>query len=200
MSYNNLSSVSATLASHIWENIKNDSVITKIIPNSKQITLQSPKDIPKTTKPQISIYLYNITEIPSLRNQPQVPGENRTLLYLNLQYLITPINQQETESQILLGKIMQIFAQTPVLREAALKESLCDSGEVLRVTLDPLGAEDFAKVWGMLQTPYALSLSYSVRPVRIESLITQQVTSKLVSTVNAVNTKVTKTKVTLKKT
>jgi hypothetical protein len=200
MSYNNLSSVSATLASHIWENIKNDLDITKIIPNSKQITFQSPKDIPKNTKPQISIYLYNITEIPSLRNQPQMAGENRTILYLNLQYLITPINQQETESQILLGKIMQIFAQTPVLRETALKESLCDSGDALRVTLDLMETGDFARVWGMLQMPYTLSLSYSVRPVRIESVITPPITSKLTSTINNINTNVAQTKVTLKKT
>jgi hypothetical protein len=105
MSYNNLNSVTSTIVSYIWENIKNDADLTKIISSSSQISLQSPKELQvKTSKAQLSIYLYSITELSSMRKQPQPAQGPATLLYLNLRYLITPITSKEQESQILLGK------------------------------------------------------------------------------------------------
>ena len=69
-SYNNLNSVSKTLATHIWNGIKDDPQINAIIRNQRQIIHLSPKEV-QTESTQISVFLYNVTELPSMRNQPQ---------------------------------------------------------------------------------------------------------------------------------
>ena len=196
-SYNNLSSVTKTLAARIWNGIKNDKQLSAIIKNPEQISFLSPKDAqlkdaknkdkdekakeekakdekdkdPKTNDPQaqLSVYLYNVTEFTNMRNQPQDPQKPPTLLHLKLHYLITPLTENAGEYQVVLGKIMQIFAETPVLRGPDLQGSLKENAEDLRITLDALEVEDLNKLWTMLAAPYRLCASYTVHPVRIDS-------------------------------
>lgn len=167
-SYNNLNSVSKTLAIHIWNGIKDDPQTKAIIQSSRQISYLSPKET-RTESAQISVFLYNVTELSSMRNQPQTTQNPHTLLYLNLHYLITPLTQNAENDQIILGKIMQLFAETPILRGSSLQGSLLESGDEFKIILDSLGADDLNKLWTMFQTPYKLCISYSVFPVRIES-------------------------------
>ena len=170
-SYNNLNSVSKTLASRIWNGIKDDKQIKTIIKSEKQIIHLSPKDA-QTESAQVSVFLYNITELSSMRNQPQTtPNPSKPLLYLNLHYLITPLTLNVENDQIVLGKIMQLFSETPVLRGSDLQGSLSETGDDLRITLDALAADDLNKLWTMFSTPYKLCVSYTVYPVRIESSI-----------------------------
>jgi hypothetical protein len=167
-SYNNLSSVTKTLATHIWNGIKDDPQTKAIIQSLRQINYLSPKET-QTESAQISVFLYNVTELTSMRNQPQTTQNPRTLLYLNLHYLITPLTQNAENDQIILGKIMQLFAETPILRGSNLQGSLLGSDEELKITLDVLAITDLNKLWTMLQTPNKLCISYSVFPVRIDS-------------------------------
>lgn len=167
-SYNNLNSVSKTLATHIWNGIKDDPQTKAIIQSPRQISYLSPKET-QTESAQISVFLYNVTELSSMRNQPQTTQNPHTLLYLNLHYLITPLTQNAENDQIILGKIMQLFAETPILRGSSLQGSLLESGDEFKIILDSLGADDLNKLWTMFQTPYKLCISYSVFPVRIES-------------------------------
>jgi hypothetical protein len=167
-SYNNLNSVSKTLATHIWDGIKDDPQTKAIIQNPRQISYLSPKET-RTELAQISVFLYNVTELSSMRNQPQTTQNPHTLLYLNLHYLITPLTQNAENDQIILGKIMQLFAETPILRGSNLQGSLLESGDELKIILDSPGPDDLNKLWIMLQTPYKLCISYSVFPIRIES-------------------------------
>ena len=170
-SYNNLNSVSKTLASRIWNGIKDDKQIKTIINSEKQIIHLSPKDA-QTESAQVSVFLYNITELSSMRNQPQTtPNSSKPSLYLNLRYLITPLTLNVENDQIVLGKIMQLFSETPVLRGSDLQGSLSETGDDLRITLDALAADDLNKLWTMFSTPYKLCVSYTVYPVRIESSI-----------------------------
>ena len=171
-SYCNLSSVSKTLAAQIWNGIKSDEQARVILRSPKQITHLSPKDV--QTKPaKISVFLYNVTELSSMRNQPQTqsPEKPRTLLCLNLHFLITPLTRNAEDDQILLGKILQVFSQTPVLRGPQLQGSLKEDGDDLRIALDALAVDDLNKIWTMLQAPCKLCLSYNVYPVRIKSTI-----------------------------
>ncbi len=191
-SYNNLSSVSKTLANRIWNGIKDDKQLNAIIKNPEQISFLSPNDTkpkeakskdtkdkdnkdkdPKTkdAQAQVSVFLYNVTELANMRNQPQDPTKPPTLLHLNLHYIITPLTESAEEDQIVLGKIMQLFAETPVLRGKDLQGSLKENGEDLRITLDTLEVDDLNKIWTMLATPYRLCASYTIHPVRIESTL-----------------------------
>ncbi|MBE3115677.1 DUF4255 domain-containing protein [Candidatus Bathyarchaeota archaeon] len=171
-SYNNLNSVSKTLAGRIWNGIKGDKQIKTIINSEKQIIHLSPKDA-QTESAQVSVFLYNITELSSMRNQPQTtPNSSKPPLYLNLRYLITPLTLNiENDQIVLLGKIMQLFSETPVLRGSDLQGSLSETGDDLRITLDALAADDLNKLWTMFSTPYKLCVSYTVYPVRIESSV-----------------------------
>jgi hypothetical protein len=169
-SYNNLNSISKTLATCIWNGIKDDPQIKVIIQNPRQINHRSPREAP-TESNQISVFLYNVNELPSMRNQPQITQNPRTLLYLNLNYLITPLTRNAEDDQIVLGKIMQLFSEMPVLRGSDLQGSLHDSSDELKIILDAFRVEDLNKLWTMFQTPYKLCLGYSVFPVRIESSV-----------------------------
>jgi len=171
LSYTNLSSASKTLASRIWVGIKDDKQLSKIIRSPEQISFLSPQDA-QTKSAQISVFLYNVTELTSMRNQPQPqsPGDPRTLLYLSLRYLITPLTKNVEDDQIILGKIMQLFAETPVLRGSSLQGSLKEAGDDLRIMLDELSVDDLNKLWAMLLAPYKFCVSYTVHPVRIESV------------------------------
>jgi hypothetical protein len=168
----NLSSVSRTLAAQIWSGIKNDEQARAIIHSPKQITFHPPSNT-QAKFAKISVFLYSVTELSSMRNQPQTqnPQKPRTLLYLNLHYLITPLTQNAEDDQILLGKILQVFSENPVLRGSQLQGTLRESGEDLRVALDALTVEDLNKIWSMLWAPFKLCVSYNVYPVRIDSAI-----------------------------
>lgn len=166
-SYSNLVNVSKTIACHIWGGIKDDKQITAIIKSPNQITFLPPRDNqPKIA--QISVFLYDITELTIMRNQTQDPQKPLTLLNLRLHYLITPLTQNAEDNQLILGKIMQLFAQTPVLHESDLQGSLKSNAE-LKITLDALEVEALYKIWTMLSLPYKLSIGYTVQPVQIDS-------------------------------
>lgn len=167
MSHNNLSSTSKTLANIIWTAIKDDKALNQIIKNPEQISYAAPAEADKNA--QLSIFLYDLTELPAMRNQPPISSQPQTLLYLKLRYLITPLTRNPLTDQALLGKIIRVLAEKPILRGSNLKESLADSQSELRIILEPLSVEVQSRIWIMLQTPYKLSVSYSVYPVEIEA-------------------------------
>jgi hypothetical protein len=167
LSYNNLSNASKTLANLIWNAIKDDKDLNQIIKNIEQISFAAPTEADKAA--QLSVFLYNLAELPAMRNQPPKANEPRTLLYLKLHYLITPLTGKPLIDQELLGKIIRIFAESPVIRGSDLKESLADSESELRVALESPSISDQNGLWTILQTPYKLSVSYSVYPVEIKT-------------------------------
>jgi hypothetical protein len=167
VSYYNLNSVSRTLANQVWDGIKHDRHLRTIIESESQIIHHLPRE--PHGQAHISVFLYHIAEMPSMRNQPQPPHGPQALLHLNLRYLITPSTFNAENDQVILGRVMQIFADKPVLREPDLQGSLKEDGDELRVTLDPLTAEELGKLWAAFALPYKLSVSYSVFPINIIS-------------------------------
>lgn len=167
-SHNNIASVSQTLANRLWNVLKEDKELKRVIHNQEQISLLSPKDA--QNKAQVSVFLYNVSELTSMRNQPQPPTQQpQTLLYLKLQYLITPLTQNAETDQIVLGKIMQTLAERPVLRGLDLKGSLSESVSELRICFDSLNVYEQNKIWTALATSYRLCVGYSLFPVPIHS-------------------------------
>ncbi len=161
-----INSVTQTITRRIWNAVKDDKELKKVIRSEEQISTQAPSD---EKAAQLSIYLYNITEYTNMRNQPQNPQQPRTLLYLNLRYLITPLTRNSETDQLVLGKILQFMAEKPILRGTDLQGSLSGSGEELKITLDAASVDEQNKLWTMLSTPYKLSVSYSIYPVQIKS-------------------------------
>ena len=168
--YTVISSVNKTLHSLLFSNIKDDPQTNSIITNEDQISFSSPKDIAPDKK--LCLFLYKIAEFSSMRNQ--IPStrtlEKRALppLYLSLHYLVIPYTQNIEGDVILIGKIMQIFADHAILRGSYLQGSMAGDDTNLRIVLESLSIDDINKLWGVFGTHYRLSLSYSVSPVMID--------------------------------
>jgi hypothetical protein len=68
---------------------------------------------------------------------------------------------------------MQILGEKPILRGPDLQGSLSGTGDELKVTLDALTIDDLNKLWGTLDAPHKLCISYSVYPVPLKSEVKQ---------------------------
>jgi hypothetical protein len=172
VSSDNIGGVTQTIARLISNGVKADSELQKLVHSEELVSLQA---LTNEEKPaQLSLYLYSVTECTSMRNQPQNPREPRTLMYLNLRFLVTPTSRIPQLDQLLLGKVMQVLGEKPILRGSDLQGSLSGSGDELKVTLDALTIDDLNKLWGMLELPHKLCVSYSVYPVPLKSEAKQE--------------------------
>ncbi len=152
------------------------------------ISLKSPKEIiNESGNPnKVLIFLYQITENIFLRNErTQIIDNNRILqppLFLELFYIVTTYSNDAAQEKYILGKVMQIFFNNPVLSGSILQGSLSGSNNEIKIIFNPLSLDDLTKIWGTFQdVPYKLSVSYMVTPVIIDSSIemsAQRVISK----------------------
>lgn len=152
------------------------------------ISLKSPEEIKDDSgsSNKISLFLYQISENPHLRNKEfdnvndSQPGD--LPMILDLLYLVTPYSDDKTQEKYILGKAMQIFHDNPVLCGTVLQGSLAGKDEELRLLFNPLSLDDMTKIWSAFQdVAYKLSAGYMVTPVKIDStrmLGIQRVVSK----------------------
>lgn len=177
--YNAILNVGKTLIRLLWENISIDIQTKSIINSDHQMTLSSPEEV--TDEFKLSLFLYQITEDPFYKNQPpKALGSDGFLgrsIYLNLFYMITPNTKDGEKDQILLGKVVQIFNDNPVLKGPVLQAPLPEDGEDIKVIFNPLSLDDVNKVWTVISKsePYRYSLYYEVTPVRIDSTRTRSI-------------------------
>ncbi|NEO43241.1 MAG: DUF4255 domain-containing protein [Moorea sp. SIO4A3] len=149
-------------------------------------------------KNQINIFLYQTNPNSAWRNLDMPnkvkPGETgKPPLALNLYYLITAYGKEneDTESQTLLGVAMRVLHDHPLIRtkdieraieknqgllDESKKKLLSDSNlanqiERISVTPNNLSLEEISKLWGTFQTQYRISAAYKISVVLIESQI-----------------------------
>ena len=153
-------------------------------PSPIPITFQSPKDMKASD--YLSIFLYQITENPHLKNQPMKRIESDRLqhpaLSLNLNYLLTPSTKDRVDTEgwdahIVLGRLMQVLYDNAILEGPALMDILEDLNRAeyyekigqIRIILNSLSLDDLTKIWNSLDTALMLSVCYEVRVIMIES-------------------------------
>lgn len=166
-----ISAASATLKAILEDNITNR---TEPELNGVAIDLRSPKEMREDNGATgISLWLYRVARNADVLNGPprrttldRIP--NRPLP-IDLYYLVTPIAVDPKDEQTLLGRVIQVFNDHPVLSGGDLKESLEGSGAELRVVFESQSLEDLTKVWYSLQESYQLSITYIVQLVGIDS-------------------------------
>lgn len=178
MSSDNIGAVTQTLARLISNGIRADAELQKLVHSEEIVNLQAPAREEKPS--QLSLYLYSVTECTYMRNQPQTQNEPRTLVYLNLRFLVTPTSKIPQLDQLLLGKVMQTLGEKPILRGSDLQGSLSGSNDELKVTLDSLSIDDLNKIWGSLAAPHKLCVSYSVYPVPLKSEVEHKVDTAII--------------------
>lgn len=139
------------------------------------ITLSAPSD-ELAGSPRLSLYLYHIEQDGHLRNQPRLTASPNGLRFppisVQLRYLITPLEDEEDQNHLMLGRILQYFHDEPMigsLNGTPLDNSFGANSPELRIILETLTLEQLAQVWHALNAGYRLSIAYAVRIVTIDS-------------------------------
>ncbi|HML05300.1 MAG TPA: DUF4255 domain-containing protein [Methanobacterium sp.] len=164
--YNVIADVSDTLI----QLMDNNQII-----NSNEVDLSSPEDIGSGKK--LSLFLYQITENPYLKNQDMhmidTNKYGKSPLALSLFYLITSHSPEMGENikqdHIVIAKILQMINDNPIIRDPFLLGSL--TGKELKLILHSISLDELNKLWSIISKskPFKLSISLEVSPVIIES-------------------------------
>jgi Pvc16 N-terminal domain len=173
-----ISETSDALLRVLWEEIQLDPAVNPLIDNEDRLSLQSPHELKDNDSVRLSVYLYRIVEDPYMKNRPPVQGaglrQRRAPLTLDLFYLVTPLVGLPKEQQIVLGKVLQVFHDRPLLEGTDVSAAMADAGEELRIVLNPVSLEETTRVWQALEMSYRLSVCYVVRVTMIESTRTRE--------------------------
>jgi hypothetical protein len=166
-----ISSVTQTLKELLEAHItKSTEPLLKGVP----IDLRTPREMRRAHNALgVSLWLYRVSRHGDLVNRPpQRPEPGKTLrhpLPIDLYYLVTPISKEPKDEQALMGRVLQVFNDHPVLRGSDLRDDLKGSGEELRLIMDGLSLDEMSRVWVGLQDSYQLSVAYIVQVVTIDS-------------------------------
>ena len=143
-----------------------------VLGGTMAVSLNDPEEMRTTNVDGVSLWLYRIERDDQRLNAPPTrPTPNRlvpTPLPLRLHYLVTPIVTIDpafplvspAREQEILGKVLQLLYEHPLLRGTDLRDTLTGSSETISVRLEPLTLEEITRVWTALQRPYQLSISY----------------------------------------
>jgi len=168
--YTAIAAVSDTLRYVLRQNITltSDPQLTGI-----EVYLLSPREMKDAGNQGISVWLYKVSRMAEMLNEPpqrKVANQLiRTPLPVLLYYLVTPITGDPVSKHKLLGKVLQVLHDNCILRGSTLQDSLSGTSEQLRVNLEALSLEELSLVWDALNDPYQLSVTYLVQLVKIDS-------------------------------
>ncbi|MGG2458232.1 DUF4255 domain-containing protein [Streptomyces sp. RGM 3693] len=147
-------------------------------------TRKPPADPP--TDPTITVFLYQVTHNPSMRNNDLVTrASDGTLLKrpaaaIDLQFLISAYGEeQELVGQRLIGSVVRTLHEIPVLPRELIEEAaerpylagsdLAESLQKVRFAPTQMDIDETSKLWGMLNnTPYSLSVAYQASLVLLD--------------------------------
>lgn len=138
------------------------------------ILLSSPAEMEVTANRQLCIFLYQIMENLYLRNNPdQRPLDPRHLppFPVDLHYLFIPYAQEREDEHRIIGRVIQTFHDTAVLKGSILQgTTLAGSDEELRMVYHTVSIDEASKIWTTFPgKPYRLAVGYMVTPVNVYS-------------------------------
>lgn len=169
------------------------------VPNAK-VRLGAPTaKLAEDAAPLVNLHLYRVEpnaahandHLPTRGAAGQMRGPSK--LALNLQYVMSFYgNHDAFEPDLMLGEVMLALEHEPLLSKTTIRDAIDDNEELedsdleaalarLRVTRQLMTIDDFSKIWSIFyQVPYALSLSYEVSHVVIETADTPPVPTPVV--------------------
>ncbi|KGK41336.1 hypothetical protein LH51_15550 [Nitrincola sp. A-D6] len=124
------------------------------------------------------LYLYHIEIDPHLRNRKLIPDSAdpslmiKPPLPLQLRFLFVPLSTDDDRNQLMLGRVLQHFHDTPSFRPipgSPLGTSRGGAPAQLRVRFDLTSYQDLAQLWSGLSRPFRLSAGLLVDIVTIDS-------------------------------
>lgn len=176
MTYTIIADVSSAIV-----NLLRDHMVPDLILNADSIGLCSPDEKSDFV---VGINLYDIQEseevMPVGMKNNGIASQNYPSMFLNLYYIITvysisDIKFKLAEEQKIMGRIMQIIHDTPIITEGMLGDGA--TGNIYKIKMDLQKIDRYEKVrlWNYPNVPYKLSLFYKVYPIEIPSVKTKEV-------------------------
>jgi hypothetical protein len=184
--YKALAAVSVTLKNLLLDRMED-------LPATPVTVTLAPPDvtISGVSGPRLNLYLFQITENASLKNQ-EISGQGnpgaygRPPLSLDLHYLMTAYagsdiyEDSDRMAQEVLGNAMRVLHDYSIIPPDLLKQSdptqtILDPGliseyERVKITLQPVSIEEISKIWtAMPKVDFRRSVLYQVSVVQIES-------------------------------
>jgi hypothetical protein len=134
------------------------------------VSAGTPQEMSNDGVSGLSVWLYRIERDEHLLNQPprRVAYDRleRRRFPVRLHYLMTPVLEIQGDGpgleQAIVGKVLQVFHDVPLLAGALLRDDLVGSGTELGVRFEPLPLEEVTRVWDALELSYRLSVGYEV--------------------------------------
>jgi hypothetical protein len=143
----------------------------------ERIRIAPPRDdLPQNTL--AALFLYHIDIDRHLRNQRHLPDRNdpsilrKPPLPLQLRYLFTAVDANETLNHLVLGRVLQTFQDQPFVSSVdgvPLDDSFGGAAPALRVKPDMLTVEQLSQLWNALSAPFRLSIAFLVDIAAIDS-------------------------------
>jgi Pvc16 N-terminal domain len=145
---------------------------------------------------KLNLFLYHVTPNAAFRNQSFIPStslENQPHpLALTLHYLVTAFGSDENAtdppaSHELLGDAMRVLQDNASLSPKYIIQDLPGDSvfdeqiENVRITWNPLTADEMSKLWASFQSAYRLSAAYEVSVVLVRSNKTPAVAPPVLS-------------------
>ncbi|MCP4663258.1 MAG: DUF4255 domain-containing protein [bacterium] len=166
-----------TAIGEVSESLRNLLLAEMSLSPEVAVTILGPDEAGATRR--INLFLYQVQENATLKNLDwQAKREGQLVpppLSLNLFYLMTPYaqNDQETGNATrheILGDVMRVFHEHPVVPEVHLAPGLQDAREEIRIMLRALDLEELSRVWTTFSEPFRLSVLYEVAVVQLDGL------------------------------
>lgn len=179
-------------------------------------------------RPQLNLFLYQVSQN---RNADWISRDRQDQfsrrfkdassaapLALNLHFLLTAFGTKDYQTDLLLGFVMQLFHQNPVLTGDTIRSSLKHAVDVniagifaqalattspsalaeqlgeIKISPNFLSAEEMSRVWSLIQGPYRASIAYEASMVCIDSSPSLYQTK---ATINALQPRIEKITATL---
>jgi uncharacterized protein DUF4255 len=181
--YKAMAAVSATLKNLLLDRMEDPPVAVTLAP--PDITISG------THGPRLNLYLFQVTENASLKNQ-EIPGQGNPGAYgqpplsLDLHYLMTAYAESDTgpdsdlTAQQVLGNAMRVLHDYSIIPPDLLKLSdptktildpdLVAEYERVKITLQPVSIEEISKIWTAIpHANFRRSVLYEASVVQIES-------------------------------
>jgi Pvc16 N-terminal domain len=153
--YKVISDIDKLLQAKLWNGIAGDPALTpEHVPNAESIFLTSPAENGVANERSVSLWLYQARVAGAVQFAP--PTGSRPPFLLDLVYVITPFTGSPEGDHLVVGRILQIFHDSPVLQL---------DGAPLTVAF---AQQELTAAWEALRQPIRLSLCCIVRGVQIE--------------------------------
>ncbi|MFE4359172.1 DUF4255 domain-containing protein [Kitasatospora sp. NPDC056800] len=158
------------------------------IPFAVEVGTRKPPTEPPAD-PTITVFLYQVTPNASLRNHDAPTRATdgtvltRPAAALDLHYLISCYGEEsQLVGQRLLGCVVRTLTEQPALSRQLIEEAaaqpylvgtdLAASPQRVRFTPTTMDVDEMSKLWStLLQTPYALSVTYQATAVFVEGKV-----------------------------